>query len=86
MAVPAPVFTGGGAPAREAPFGVRKRGWVPALVFMGAGSSREKRRRMRNNEGGVGESGDHKGRPYKGLVEGAGGSRTAPTGGKGVGV
>ena len=36
--------------------------------------------------GGVGEVGDHKGRPYKGLVEGVGGPRTAPTGGKGVGV
>ena len=34
-------MSGGGAPAREAPFGVRKRGWIPALVFTGAGSSRE---------------------------------------------
>ena len=55
-------------------------------VHGGRLSTREKRRRMRNNERGVGESGDHEGRPYKGLVEGAGGSRTAPTGGKGVGV
>ena len=30
--------------------------------------------------------GDHKGRPYKGLVEGVGGSRTAPTGRKERGV
>ena len=34
---------GEGAPSREAPFGVRKRGWIPAPVFTGAGSSREKR-------------------------------------------
>ena len=34
---------GEGAPSREAPFGVRKRGWIPAPVFTVAGSSREKR-------------------------------------------